>query len=775
MQACLEYGTPATRTFRHPRITNRILMRIPLLLTLLLGTVPTLLADSPEITESFRSRPRHLAYQRVAPDGRPRVSIYNFTDSRKGFALYSGEQLIGYCPDGNFDIQTAPPALVAMLESMPDASAGSPAAAEEGKWTAVAPLQDERGYVAWNQDAPFNDLCPEYELGKRAPTGCVATAMAQVMFLHQWPLKGTGSHTYSPVIMAGNTLTADFGNTEYRWDAMVANYSTMGANEDSREAVAELMLHCGIAVDMVYYSQSGAADYDVPPALVNYFGYDRSLAYRQREHYASGEWLGIINRELQEGRPVLAYGRSSLGGHAYVFDGMDENGFIHVNWGWGGMSNGYFNTSVLTPPMQGIGGADGGFNYSQRIITGIRPAVGQQADYHVEITSTEGLSAGRRKISQGDDVRIKFTGKVYNRGWRDADFDYALVLTDADGKCVRVFEGPTDSRLAVNATDYAPDFGTVSFGSLPAGNYLLRPAVRTSGGTGEWIPVRDEYIGYPNTLKVTATDSEISFASYDYFDLHAQELNVPEVIWNGLPTLITTDIVNDGDVEYHGEIRAVLYAGSSQAASTSNYIIDLGPGDITSLRFTDAFNIGAGAYTLALLNDDGQQISGRIPVEVKEVTTLGNVSSAATLKVTEATPARLSATAVIRADAMFQGLLYAFIYDASGRIQQGCLYPEYIALDGEEQLEVSLEGEFENGVPGSEYLLQLAVYTQGSYTFLKDEDSFANFTVEGGSGVKNVENDDALQYRYYDFNGFEVDPRTTRLFKKVRVSGTSAK
>ena len=118
------------------------------------------------------------------------------------------------------------------------------------------------------------------------------------------------------------------------------------------------MLHCGIAVEMVYYNQSGATDYDVPPALVNYFGYDRGLAYRKREHYTSSEWLRIIHDELQEGRPVLAYGKSSMGGHAFIFDGMDDAGFIHVNWGWGGLYDGYFALSSLSPDSES--------NYSNR-------------------------------------------------------------------------------------------------------------------------------------------------------------------------------------------------------------------------------------------------------------------------------------------------------------------------------------------------------------------------------------------------------------------------
>lgn len=713
-------------------------------------------------------RPSTLAYQKLSSDGGRCVRVYNFTDAGKGFAVYSGDNIIGYCTDGDFDINTAPPALVAMLEAIPMAAEAGQE--DNGKWIEVAPLRNQRGYTMWNQDSPFNDLCPEYELNKRAPTGCVATAMAQVMYYHQWPEKGSGSHTYSPAILYGNTLTADFRNTEYQWDSMLPSYMAGNYDSKSRDAVAELMLHCGIAVDMVYYSQSGATDYDVPPALVDYFGYDRSLAYRKREHYSTQEWLRIINTELLEGRPILAYGKSSSGGHAFVFDGMDSNGFIHVNWGWGGMSNGYFNTSVLTPPVQGIGGADGGFNYSQRIITGIRPAEAIPGDYHVEITSTEGLSAGKKKISQGAEVKIKLSGKVYNHGWRDSEFDYALVLTDADKNVVKVIEGPTGSFLAMNANDYAPDFGNVSFGILAPGVYTLTPAVRTIGSSGEWIPVHDEYIGYPNVLKMTATEDEISFASYDYFNLKASDVTVPEVIWSGLPTLITANIENDGDVEYHGEVRAVLYSGNNISGSTSNYIIDLNPGETTTLRFTDSFSVSPGEYTLALLNDDGQKICPPTAVEAKEASSLGNVSSTMKPDIIEATTEKVSVKAHIKADGMFQGLLYAFIYDASGKKQQGCLYPEYISLNGSDECDVTLNGEFENGLYDTEYQLQLAVYSKNGYTFLEDENSHAFFQIDGDSAVLQIGSEDKSEYKYYDFHGFEVDPNNAKFYKRVKIS-----
>lgn len=748
-------------------------MKASILSILLLGAISASAAGTaPDGFAAMRSRAKRLAFESRAANGTANLCVYNFTDARKGFVVTLGDAVVGYADDGEFDIRTAPPALVSILKNA--AGADDADTDDNGQWTPVAPIANDKGYVMWNQDSPFNDLCPEYAVGQRSPSGCVATAMAQVMFVHQWPKRGTGTHTYSPAILNGNTLTADFGSTDYNWDAMIPYYADRlhadgFTSEQSRAAVAELMLHCGVSVDMVYYTQSGATDYDVPPALVNYFNYDRGLAYRKREHYATRDWLGFIHAELEAGRPVLAYGRSASGGHAYVFDGMDANGFIHVNWGWGGMSNGYFNTSALTPPTQGIGGSDGGFNYSQRIITGIKPVSDQLSDFHVEITSTEALSAAKKKIGNGEDVRIKLTGKVYNHGWRDADFDYALVLKDNAGEVVKVIEGPKGNTLAMNATGYSPDFGNVNFGNLAAGEYTLYPAVRMTGGEHDWIQVRDEYIGYPNILNVKVEGDEVSFSNPDYFDLEATDVTLPDVIYSQIPALITTNVINNGDVEYHGEIKAVLMEGNSQVASTSNYIIDLAPGMSTPIKFTDAFSAPAGDYKLTLLNDDGQKVCQPMDVRVEVTPVLGNVSSSSNLQVLEAKISNVSVKATLKADGMFRGLLYAFIYNEKGALEQGCLYPEYVSLDADSPVEVNLSGEFENGVPGKSYEVRLATYSNYTYNFLTDADSEVLFVLEGESSVDEV-GDDKTEYRYYDFNGFEVDPKNVRYYKKVKIN-----
>lgn len=665
-----------------------------------------------------------------------KIEVCNRTEG--GFIVKADEQIIGYGDADHFDPQTAAPAMIEWMHALACQPASSYNSNEHAfATTAVAPLL---GDINWNQDAPFNNLCPQYEMGKTAPTGCVATAMAQVMYYHQWPLQGEGTHTYSPAVMNGNTLTANFGNTEYRWGMMLPRY-TAASSKESGDAVAELMLHCGVATDMEYYSQSGASDTVVARAMMQYFRYDRSIAYRKREHYPTREWLKIIHDELAEGRPVLAYGRSTSGGHAYVFDGMDENGLIHVNWGWGGMSNGYFNTSALTPASQGIGGSDGGFNYSQRIITGIRPRTeGTDNDYDVELASTEGLTASKAKISQGADVTIKLSGKVMNHGWRKSTFDYAIELLDANGQQVALYEGPKGQTLDKEETAYGPSFGTINFGVLPVGSYTLRPMCRMTEGVGEWLPVRDHYIGYPNILRITATDSQIAFEAPDYFKLKATCTSMPEVIYRGVPTLIAANITNTGDVEYHGEIKVQLRnAQNSVVATTKNYIVDLQPDEVTDIRFTDAYDAPAGNYTLCLVDDDGSVISSKTTMEVKEANTMGTPYSVEQLRITNINRDTFTAEATIAANGLCGGLLYTYIYNEDNKMV-GCLFPEYFIVTPDQKAVVVMKGTFENAMDGQTYRAQLAALTQDAMvSFLDDDLSSCTFVFGTGNGIESIE------------------------------------
>lgn len=233
----------------------------------------------------------------------------------------------------------------------------------------------------WNQDEPYNDLCPEYEEGSRSATGCVATAMAQVMAYWQYP--------------------AD----RFDWSNMLPDYDNLqgqAATAAEKHAVAELMLACGESVQMDYGKSSGANTDQIPAAMAGQFGYNHGARYALRRHMSYSEWADLLRSELRQGRPVIYRGQSSSGGHCFVLDGFNEEGFFHVNWGWGGKSNGWYRFTMLTPPNHGIGGGDSsdGYNNNQGMLLGLAPATILSTPVLYQI---EADSLGLYKNQQGED------------------------------------------------------------------------------------------------------------------------------------------------------------------------------------------------------------------------------------------------------------------------------------------------------------------------------------------------------------------------------------
>ena len=200
---------------------------------------------------------------------------------------------------------------------------------------AVAPLLTEK----WHQGCLYNSLCPSGQGPcEHLEAGCVAVAMGQIMHYWGYPTTGWGSHTYTS---AGVVLSADFGNTTYDWSHMPDSL-TDNSNETEIEAIATLLLHCGVSVEMRYGEDgSSASAADVPDALKRYFDYSRQL-HRDQKGSDNEAWLAKLKTCLDLQRPIFYSGKGSLGSHAFVCDGYDDSDLLHFNWGWGGNGDGYF-------------------------------------------------------------------------------------------------------------------------------------------------------------------------------------------------------------------------------------------------------------------------------------------------------------------------------------------------------------------------------------------------------------------------------------------------
>ena len=240
--------------------------------------------------------------------------------------------------------------------------------------TAVAPLLTTR----WNQNNYYNRMCPADTAGPGGHTyaGCVATAMGQILRYWQYPTSGIGTHSYSCNHSGQGygdygTLSADFANTTYQYN-MMPNQLTANTGAAQVQAVAELLYHCGVSVEMMYGpGGSGAYSTDVPNALQTYFGYPFCMRVA-RSSYTDVAWTNLIKTELDRLRPVYYNGQGSSGGHAFVCDGYNSSDYFHFNWGWSGYNNGYYLLSNLNPSSYE-------FNSQQAAIIGVRVPQSVQA------------------------------------------------------------------------------------------------------------------------------------------------------------------------------------------------------------------------------------------------------------------------------------------------------------------------------------------------------------------------------------------------------------
>jgi len=249
------------------------------------------------------------------------------------------------------------------------------AALIEGKvskaYSAAGPLLQ----TTWNQSPYYNQLCPT-----GTPTGCVATAMSQIMRYYNWPATGNGSHKYT--VSRYGEQSADFGSTTYDWANMPLELTSSSTNTEVN-AIATLCYHAGVSVDMEYASDgSGAHSVDVLYALTSYFKYDNTeINIYSFNANQQTEWVNKVKSEIDAGRPILYTGSSTAdGGHAWVCDGYDNSDKLHINWGWGGYLDGYFSATAMNP---------GTYNFSESnsMICGIKPATSSQSALWVKQAS----------------------------------------------------------------------------------------------------------------------------------------------------------------------------------------------------------------------------------------------------------------------------------------------------------------------------------------------------------------------------------------------------
>lgn len=548
--------------------------------------------------------------------------FYVFNRPQKGFLIVSADDritpVLGYSDNGVFDPDNMPDNMREWLQSYQSQITW---AIENGINTAYAPSSSRKNIAPlvtaqWDQGAPYNDLCPT-ENKQKTYAGCVATAMAEVMYAHKWPEKGVGSKSYK---WNNQTLTVNFANTTYDWANMTPTY-TSTSTDAQKKAVATLMYSCGVGVEMSYGADgSGAPSPAVQEALIKYFNYDAGCQYILREYFRYNEWEDLIYKDLSEGNPVLYDGVSDESvGHEFVCDGY-ENGYFHINWGWSGMSDGYFLLTALDPENQGAGGSTSGYNFNQGATIGIKKPVAGSTTPPFMVTLNAFEADDNTYTSM---TPMEFSGSFVNYSRISANVTLGIKLVDASGKTQYVESDASDDGVGITA-DWKLS-GWVSFSiepndifALGTGTYTLTPAFYDNKSK-KWSDIRvpiSENQGYTATV----TKSLISLTPLaQNAKLSISDLTLETPLYANSNFLLKGTLNTEND-EYYGIISAAIFKKGSDEilVSAAPMQVDVLTGTPQALEYVSKFETSySGDYDLAIVDNQDNIISNRIAVNLQ--------------------------------------------------------------------------------------------------------------------------------------------------------------
>ncbi|MDE6379253.1 MAG: C10 family peptidase [Muribaculaceae bacterium] len=549
-------------------------------------------------------------------------SLYVFSGDR-GFVVLPAEDsapvLLGYSDSGKFDMEGNPAlrewfdfynSQLSYLKAHPESATElSKVVHKERK--AIEPLTQTR----WNQEYPYNILCPKVD-GHETVTGCVATAMAQVMKYHNFPEHGKGSHSYfwRP---GEEELTFNYDSIPFQWEKM-ANVYDKESSEEARYAVAELMLGCGVSVDMHYEpGGSGAATVLMGESLIDIFGYSKSLWMPNRAYYGYEEWEDMIYADLAEGLPVLYSGAGTDGGHQFICDGYKDDGFFHFNWGWGGLSDGYFLLTALNPDDLGVGGGAGGFNTTQIATLGVRP--GKEGDKPVYIFyNTDSFFTDVKEVKQGEAFRCGGQYFNFSLATMPDGSRLGLKFVSESTEEVKFAEGP-------GVGGYHPDDGRndlqVRFPELPDGRYEITPALKVEG---EWTPVRIP-VGQPQMIVAVVKDGVANIENEKPASIFVTDIKLPEKIYKNHEFPMSFTVENIGDAEFYSTITPMLLDTKGDVVAKSTFRpVDILIGekeDVTdyvgNFKALKDHSFAQGTYTMVFRDEAGKNVSDAVEVTVE--------------------------------------------------------------------------------------------------------------------------------------------------------------
>ena len=629
---------------------QNILLKRSFLILFLLLSVTTNYADNVDFNTALRIARAYVnTSKKDAQNIKTRAAAtatqqpyYIFNDEAgKGFVVIAGDDKMGkvlaYSKEASINMANLNPEARYLFDTYrqvyEELSKNKTLTTRAGAATKAADAVQPLLKSKWGQDYPYSKQT-------RYMTGCVATAVAQVMYYHKWPAQGKGQESYT--VKFDNTVrSADFTKSHYDWDNMLLDYNRRNITTKQEDAVALLMNDVGIATNMQYTDRaSGTQSYMAARALRNYFDYDAAMVTRSYE--GVDNFIEIVKEELRNGFPLYISGDSKTGGgHAWVCDGFDEEDRFHMNFGWNGQANGYYSLATLNVTSTGseFNGAQHSFNRRLHVIA-IHPNKPGTPKIDADIAYQSpniNFDYGSDMAFVGDaPTTLSATAKVMysrfiNQSQSELVGDIGLGIYDQEGKLVKVTPYGQDGRKIFTKDRFVFNEGkwvsggviddkitfTLDFTTLTDGIYSLYPiAARTQedGTLGAWarmkkaprivMKVKNGNISY---LELPSTTTAYQLTTNPGFD---------NKVMPGEPNVLRLNIRKLDANFFNGTIKAELINSENKVVFTTqtDEIVDFDVYTTKRVRmpFNLPYDIASGTYHLRTTITNADNVSCQV-------------------------------------------------------------------------------------------------------------------------------------------------------------------
>lgn len=602
---------------------------------------------------------------------------------------------------------------------------------------AIAPLTAS---ILWGQETPFNDLCPVLPSQERAQAGCVAVAMGIMMRYYEWPQQPEGSFSYTTRTHRFQ-LSTDLSKSHYDWKVIRNEYETE-ASEMEKAAVARLIFDCGVAVNMDYNYVSSGSIVDGGRVMINNFGYDMGMQLYRRDYYSTNEWLKRMFAELNAGRPILYRGENSAGGHMFLCDGYDGNGFFHFNWGWYGSNNGYFRLNLLESISSDYGDYTGdGYLKSQMMICNTQPSQNKPRIVPAAVAHYALPEYNIPTIERS--AKLPLTTSVLNVGLKECNFIWEGWLTNDENIKQLLFS----QNQTLESGSYASFSNFTSLpAAIPNGTYRFFTSYRAiNEETPNELMARKNECNY---LLVTVGSQSINFAHPERTAAlqFTEPISPMGPLCSGKKAAFSISVKNTAPFIYNSYLAFSLKNDRNETIALSRIAVFLEAAETQRLTpiLTIPASISPGNYILECHYDITDNFSTTTqlipPGETNSIrVNISDTSQPAVLTVTDARGVADNEAGYLQIQASirntggaFSDLIRAQVFPEKEQTAVATFNTQLLGLMPQETKTITFRKKLD--LPGGKYRISLSYVKEGKYTAF-EAGSVNPFYVDYGTGI----------------------------------------